>query len=390
MTMDNIIDEMIQIIEKDEAFKKVFVIPEQKYNSTKFIAYIDNECGDKQKSSFINDIKFLTNYYDKYASNKMALDQTENKLTEYRWLFDGDYLFEYDIYQLAYFKIILTLYVALGRVSYEYVLEHFEKDKKPLLDSNGNAILTLYRGQSDYQYDLLPSIYRNLDYNGIMTYKQLCDLYHKSGLYSKYEKTIGGSSGIDYCFISFMQHSISYSPLLDFTTDENIALIFSTDSANTNYNKYKNTDASLYVLKLNDYFKKGIDNKSLSFSNHRVQFYKNKLKFHSTIFDKPLVYCMPDDFIVDSQVCLTPSNDRMKYQKGAFLYFEKCVIVNGVMFFPYSLGVIEKYRIKCAKNAKVGVTSKEIIQRELVGKKPQLSIDHLLNPYYYFSEYTLE
>ena len=38
----------------------------------------------------------------------------------------------------------------------------------------------------------------------------------------------------------------------------------------------------------------------------------------------------------------------------------------------------------------VGATSKEIIQRELVGEKPQLSIDHLLNPYYYFSEYTLE
>ena len=387
--MNKIYEEIIQIIEKDEVFKNVFTVPEKRFDSPRFVAYIDKIIADNSVYPFVSEIKNVFQYFRNNTDQAVGSDLKTKLLIDYQDFFQGNQLYEYSLYQLAYLRILLTLYVSLGRVSYDvFDFEVFEKDKRPSFDEDGKAVLTLYRGQSDYRYDLLPSIYRNLDFNGIMTYKQMCSFYIESGLYSKYEKHIGGSSGIDYSFVSFMQHSISYSPLLDFTTDKNIALIFGTDSSNMNYNAYINTDASIYALKLKT---NSVDQESaFSFEKHNVQFYKNKLKFDSTIFGKPLVECTPYDFSVKYKTCLTPSNDRMKYQKGAFLYFERCVIVNGVMFFPFSSGFIAKYRIKCSKNAKGRSMSKEEIQKRIVKELPQLSTNHLLNPYYFFSEFAME
>ena len=58
-----------------------------------------------------------------------------------------------------------------------------------------------------------------------ITYKELFDIYNKRNLIGRYNDVFGYSR-VDYQFCSFMQHSVSYSPYLDFSEDVKIALSF--------------------------------------------------------------------------------------------------------------------------------------------------------------------
>ena len=113
------------------------------------------------------------------------------------------------------------IHILIGK---DYTIDDYPVD---LLNLEKNDGKHWYRGQSDYQWHLTPSMFRNLgnvfSKETAINKQTIEDIYAKNGMLDKWRKVFK-TSKIDYKFLSYMQHSIAYSPLLDFTSDFPTAL----------------------------------------------------------------------------------------------------------------------------------------------------------------------
>lgn len=374
--MERFVDRIINILEKNTAIKNVFVISKERYNE-KFRHEVDRL--ERNKMAYISDIDNYFEYFEKHFPND---HKESSEYIDFHQLIVNKPICWFDdasLYELAYCKLLTLLYVVQG---------YIETDL-PLSDGFKKST-TYYRGQSDYSYKLLPSLYRGLRKDGVIDFAKLSKMYQDTFFFEKYCNHIEKISHVNYSFISFIQHAVAYSPLLDFSEDKDIALVFASASDGKNYNAYQQTDAGLYSFYSHGSITSNKDIDSI-IKEQQVQYYSGKLKYSSTIFGKPLLECDIDDFSVDLYSFSAPTNDRMKYQKGVFLYFQKCVIVNGELFFPYSFGYIAKSKIPCKETvnkSKLSIASKEDIYNTIVNNNPSLDMNHLLNPYLTFGEYT--
>ncbi len=245
-----------------------------------------------------------------------------------------------------------------------------------LLKENNNQ--TFYRGHTLASYQLMPSIYRNLkiDSPDIININKLESIYKESNLLSKY-KQIFDNESVDYNFCAFVQHARGYSPFLDFTEDVKIALSFATRV--TGLNDYISKAATIYSIT----FDKDVNIcDSILLNDIDIVFIKNKLNPFSYIRDKMLYECTWEDFKVEAFILKDKTNDRMKYQKGCFLYFKKAVIINGIILAPANFARIRKYTIP-ANNSKI---TKQTIAKTIDEQYKWLKYDYLMNPYKYFEE----
>ena len=241
---------------------------------------------------------------------------------------------------------------------------------------------TYYRGHSDEKYKLVPTICRSYDavrFGREMTYSVLYELYKEPNLLVKYNN-IFGLRLIDDEFCAFMQHSCSYSPFLDLTKNHIVALSFAT-SNHGNINEYFQKKSAVFEFKFNENV---LINKS-NISDLGIYFTKTRLRFFSVFKGTYLFYCIPSTF--DPIVCLltNKTNDRMKYQDGAFLFFQSCVIVNGHILMPYRIGKIIKYTISPNKKH---ILNKTDIYQKIISDYRKYDYEHLMDPYLYFSEIT--
>jgi hypothetical protein len=375
--MNRFIESILTVLEKKTIIKNVFSIPKEGFRSQKFIQQVDKT--QRHKNQYISDIDSYIEYFKKHFPEEFKSAEEYSDLNS---LLLNPPVCKFDdatIYEVAYCKILMLLYVVQGYIETDYSNEALIK--------NPNSY---FRGQSNYSYGLLPSIYRDLKYEGVIDYHTLDRMYKDTSFFNKYNHHIERISNVNYSFLAFIQHAVAYSPFLDFSEDLNIALIFATTSEGLNYNSYLQTDAGLYSFHPHNTV---IPNENIDeiIKEHNVQYCSKRLNFASKIFGKSLLECGIDDFNVELYSFTSPTNDRMKYQKGVFLYFKKCVIVNKELFFPYSCGYITKSKIPCKLNLKKSpksIPSKEEIYNNIVTHSPSLDINHLLNPYQAFTEYT--
>lgn len=237
----------------------------------------------------------------------------------------------------------------------------------------------IYRGVSNASYNLIPTIYRNISIDhgfGVVDSNKLKSLYFGSNLLPKY-KDVFGSDEVDYAFCAFAQHSRQYSPLLDFTEDFRVALSFAAINS-TSINDYERNDAALYSMSFDT-----IDSlEQIDFSDIDVFVNEKKISMLSHIRGKPLFQCTYDDFRVEAFILTDKTNDRMKYQKGCFLYFKRAVIINGSLLLPINFGRIKKYIIPAKGKT---LTKRKIAERINSDYKYYLP-QYLMNPYKYFEE----
>lgn len=239
---------------------------------------------------------------------------------------------------------------------------------------------SIYRGHTNSAYKLIPSIYRNLsvdDGYGIVNISMLNALYLKSNLSAKY-KTVFGNSEIDYSFCAFAQHSKAYSPFLDFTEDYKVALSFAAGVTGP-VNEYLKKDAALYSLSFRDSIEV---RDSIDLSAIDIFFNEKRISPFSVIRGKKLFLCKYEDFAVEAFILKDKTNDRMKYQKGCFLYFQRAVIINGNLLLPINFGRIKKYIIPASGRTLNKMTIYEEIRENYKHYLP----DYLMNPYKYFEE----
>lgn len=377
------INEIISSFEKEETIKSVFSITKNKYNDLSYKEAIDSSEYSNGINLVVAEIFGLLELYkrqiENYGRDDKRLEEIKQVVGSTRFeAYKGIGDDKDNIYALIYMKILLTIYLSMGYVESDY---DFNNDQKPHNESN-----RFYRGHSNSDYELMPTIYRDLNYNGIIDLKALSNIYKEAGLVDRYRERIDYKcKDIDYSFASYMQHSISYSPLLDFTSDKEIALVFATEPGGKNINSYRKNNACLF-----EFCPTQLPSLNLKSLEQSVQYYKERLKWDSEIFGKPLFMCSINDFTVDYQYSLDQTNDRMKYQKGLFLYFKKCVIAKGHLFFPFSQGCIKKKIIYSKDNEKKasGKALKPEIYNRIIDKDSSLDVNHLLNPYLFVSEYT--
>lgn len=234
----------------------------------------------------------------------------------------------------------------------------------------------LFRGEDNFDFNLIPSFYRKgltkfEDDITVIDDNYLKGAYIKNGMLQLYREIFGSKYG--YGFLAFMQHTFAYSPFLDFTRSHVIALAF----AATKISEGK--DGSIYVLDTkNDVSKNRIKDK------RKVIYSKRRLNIHDKMGDKSLYNCSFLDFEPMIRLYKNQPNDRMKYQKGIFMDIYRCIIVNGILLLPVGSEKLVKYRIP---SAKLEFNKKKIAY--IIRKSyPQYKYRLLMNPYLYFEKWS--
>lgn len=374
-----------ELLRKDETIKKIFYskqYDEQKMakdlNLLLLFEKIDNE---KLIDCFKTNLYYYKNIISEKGftfSDQVSIDSyikeiytsfDEELLREQLSIFINKYIFV-DL-QCMFVLMCLTSY------SVDTIQKMIDIESLDLRDDYKNQD-AYFRGESDFSYRLLPSIYRNYDfkqYPQVIHLNDLRSVYKDSNLLDKYETIFGNEfKGIDYNFIAFMQHSKAYSPFLDLTKNHIIALSFATNT-NIDCGKYSTADSSIYRFKFE---KSKISNVKEEIKDFNIEIYKQRFSINSLLKGIELYYSTykllnPKIYVFDEA-----TNDRMKYQKGAFIFINHTIIINGIVLLPMSYGSITKYRITPKEKLRIY----EFISKE----NRKYDYDHLMNPYKFFEE----
>ncbi len=248
-------------------------------------------------------------------------------------------------------------------------LAHYEKNIK---DKN---LKVWYRGQTSSNWGLIPSFYRKIDRSKLMFFDKnaIFDKYNSYDLVIKY-KNIFKYPTQDYDFFSYMQHSLSYSPLLDFTESFIIACSFALSNKG-DVDDFYNHDSVVYAITFSDE-----TTKEISWDNFKV----------ATAIE-PIENMKIDDWIKlisnMGKINVSPNiqyldfetNDRMRYQKGRFIYFSSFVLF-GDRVNVKSTNEVTFHKLRIDKKVKVE------IYEYICEKYPQYTTKYLMNPYLWFTE----
>lgn len=273
---------------------------------------------------------------------------------------------------------------------------------------DGDYVNYYYRGQTNYEWELIPSLFRNYNFrNGdqgdYIDSNMILNIYDNEELVDKYDKTIGTSSrggkvslkttGITYNFLSYMQHSVSFSPMIDFTDKKEIASTFALGNK-TDFNSFLKYDSAIFKLGITKEKENELENEkdinNFFQKEYNIKVLNGKLKLgtrmmvakndYSTVeIDCTSIKCIIKELKPEYKVINLATNDRMKYQHGKFLVFYNCIIVNGRIFFNLNRDIsIEK--IKISKK------TKKRFYNYLVKEYDYYNMEYLMNPYLYFSK----
>lgn len=373
-------------LEKNQTIRKVYSVEDHKKD---FLRQIEVFSSFKREdyfdvfSAFKTNIRFLREYVSEDDSSSKNVNTINSLLfdianelseTDFEWSFLES---QSNRSLLIALQNMVVLY-AVTSIKEENISRFLHIDENDDIVRNYLNTNCYYRGERDFSYKLLPSIFRNYNvskYGSVFDINTLFDLYREANLISKYS-LIFRYIYINYDFCAYMQHSKSYSPLLDLTSEPLVALSFAT-KAYGDLNYYMNADASLYEFWFKDY-KKLNTNDSMIFGNINAFIVPGRLRVSSMIRGTILCKCKYSAFSIDVSVFDEKVNDRMKYQKGSFLYINNSVIVNGIMLMPLSMGRIVKYKINPDMKTKIYNAIKRY--------NPHYDYEHLMDPYMFFND----
>lgn len=267
--------------------------------------------------------------------------------------------------------------------SYPIIKIDSEKDYESLLNSfeKGDMGNNYFRGQSNAKWNIVPSFLRGVDQSKtkVIKYSDVIKRYDQIDVIDKYEKVISNKY-LPYELLSFFQHSISQSPLVDFTSNFIVASYFALNNY-VQINDFYNNDSAIFVLRNGkDKFKlKEITDDDLR--NLKIGIYKQGYRTfedYKTIFIEMgrLSGTNADTFFSDKV-----TNDRMRYQSGSFIYFNN-IIINDVNNTNITINTGHQItKLVISKNIK------RAILKSLKEKHPEFSIKYLMNPYDYFNDW---
>ena len=315
-----------------------------------------------------------------FHENKEEQNHLDSLYSNYLNYIETDYSIAIKKRQLkTYQKRMIVATMIYKLVSNDLTIGDLPIDYTDLENNDGKH---WYRGQSDYKWDLTPSMFRNL---GNVFSKEITinkrtieNVYAENGMLDKWEKVFK-TSKIDYAFLSYMQHSIAYSPLLDFTSDFPTALSFALSNRSA-VNDFSYKDSSVFQIEVTNNRMRTTDFHDLPDSFY-IDYVPNKYAIGTSILGKTMLTyddiieaLTPEFVMIDAE-----TNDRMKYQHGKFILFYNYLSLQGTVCTWLNKDLhVTKYRIrKEEKNRWCDKLRKDY---------PYLMVDKMMDPYRYFSD----
>lgn len=337
--------------------------------------------------------------------------EAESLLKHVREKFN-DYRYDRDFLDFLVILIKACIYLALEEIigaHTEPVPECHDPDDFPKSNPFPDGY---YRGIGDYSWNLLSAFYRleitgQNNARGIYVDQQ--ELFHyyagKNGpaivgmpqknlsLADRYfecfddGKMKKNKDMVNYDFVAWMQHAVDDTPFIDFTRGWDIAAWFALSNPNN-----ANVDAGIYLL---DAHENPAVCKRKRVANDKVKYMEqiylstkvNPLKSYpinglksqgtkvlsfSTLI-RVISITIPSFVIID-----IPTNDRMKAQKGAFVFFHKALFVDGTPFTAMSSTRLYLQKYKIPASAKSGILA------QIKANNHLLNNGYLMEPYDFF------
>lgn len=392
-----------------------------------FVKYVDSYIGAFDKDNVVNIFPPLNAFKTKYLFNAFFdennyINYEEAKDAIYRYIVelryaDSDYYLAGEINNYLYclinqlFSSKDHLWVSKNRkgiyyllklsffVAYKELINPREQKRLSSFDdiTNDKRDNTYFRGQIDSEWRISPSIFRDLNKTVVFDDNYYYKLLKNAKLEEKYNELIRSKKGYEkYSKYAFMQHSLSFSPLIDFTKEKEIATSFALSNP-SQINVLENKDSAVFDITVE---KKHIINDSKNAFNFLSKEFKiyaidenyfilgkeyiledvdyngesHEKSILITSIDKLLEQLKPKFKLFD-----IPVNDRMKYQKGVFLCFYDCIILNSHICYELNNDININKSI-------INTSDKRDILRGIYNHR-KYDQEHLLNPYLYFTEY---
>lgn len=344
---------------------------------------------EENKDSIHFSIESFYQYYGLYQTDYRK-DDFEILLTDIKqYIENREYNSKTKLYYLLKLAFVISFYKRLEKRYKNTLITIKNYDEINSFFSNG-----VFRGQSNFEYRISPSVLRNNSGNIYLDdnyyYKLLCD----AELEIKFNYFIKRGNINRYQKYAFMQHSCSFSPLVDFTKDIFIATSFALSNA-SNVNCFRNEDSSVFIL--NNYNEK-LD--VIVGKKEAREFIKDEFNLRiidSKYFKLGKTYdleksdgsyyslsCFTINGLLDEltpkiKVLDIPTNDRMLYQKGLFVCFYDCICLKDFVAYELDDSFV-LIKVKIPKR------NKRSILKNIYKNKREFDPEHLMDPYLIFKE----
>lgn len=368
---------------------------------------------------FVNTLEVVSKYYKKESNAKISV--FTNKNSKY-----NEYIKKYKVYYGDFREIILRdVDIAISKFDTKkdsilrdifYLIDNnFEDEElihividlhifyrlfemkhyseKPLSNINDiigydeEDVTIWYRGQTNTNWQLVPSFFRSAKKTALWTWDEIYKDYkskpQKDSLIEKLNKANIDTNNSPYNTAAFIQHSIGYSPLIDFSKSSKVALSFALSNGSSMVSYYGD-DACVYELKLNKTeILENIDSINDAISKSKVQVFMEYDIITNLITNEMWQNLLNDTAQSVIHLINKPTNDRMMFQKGTFILYDNTIIIGDKIFMSFDKASfigsrLTKYNIQ--------TTSKEKLYKQLMSDHPQYHQRYLLNPYLYLSE----
>jgi hypothetical protein len=243
-----------------------------------------------------------------------------------------------------------------------------------------------YRGQTNKNWQLVPSFFRNSKKSLLWDWSEIYKDYQskpsKVSLIKKLNEIGINTSEFPYKTAAFIQHSIGYSPLIDFTRSPEVAISFALSNGSS-MGSYYGDDACVFVLELSNCQILTDNNINVALKSSKTQvFMKNELIIR-LLENLMWVNLMLANEKSKIDFINQPTNDRMMFQKGTFILYDNVIIIGDEVYMSYEkIDFTKRHFIKY----NIDVKSKEKLYEDLMNKYPQYHQRYLLDPYLYLGE----
>ncbi|MCF7930798.1 MAG: FRG domain-containing protein [Acholeplasmataceae bacterium] len=277
---------------------------------------------------------------------------------------------------------IINRYTTYRKTTIENYQDLIEKISDRDIKRNDNQKVPKYwfRGQANADWEILPSFYRGMEKNSVLVdFNYIDNDYSAKRLSQKYDE-IFMRNHINYEMLAFIQHSIGYSPLIDFTKESLVALTFALDDFKHISNFYHSDSVVIRLDTANeDVIRNEIDADHI-LNNLQVFAINNPIHI-TTIMRSKLWTSMLTSPTMQIHFIDIPTNDRMRYQRGTFVLFDKFVVVGNHPLIPTHLASrFEFFIIPRVRNIKENIYARNYNINMIY------RLQYLMDPYLYITQ----
>lgn len=242
-----------------------------------------------------------------------------------------------------------------------------------------------YRGQSSIKWKLVPSFYRSLGSKSVhVNKKYLFNEYNRMKIIDRIN-SVFRSSTLTYEQLAFIQHSMAFSPLLDFTTDIYTAASFAVSNHSKPYLMH-DEPAAIFSIKLNgneDIIRENDDSDSI-INNLNVEYIGSKPYISTLIKSNMWIDLILGKIYSEYKLIDIKTNDRMRIQNGTFVLFNNVLIIGDDMVVSTRTRrtmskIITKYEIKVDKGQRYRIYS------QIMANDSKYHLNFMMNPYDYMN-----